>query len=78
MNALYLIKRMENEGYHFNPCFSNVSCLRIFEFTQDPAQCISLPVHMEGKDAMTHSRSQISHLSATHLRVSKRPWHSGV
>ena len=37
MNALYLIKRMENEGYHFNPCFSNVSCLRIFEFTQDPA-----------------------------------------
>ena len=25
MNALYHIKRMENEGCHFNPCFSNVS-----------------------------------------------------
>ena len=69
---------MENEGYHFNPCFSNVSYLCIFEFTQGPAQCISPPVRTEGKDAVTHSRSQTSHLNATHLKVSKRPWHSGV
>ena len=71
---------MENEGCHFNPCFSNVSYVSnsVMSYLSLHKILPSASAYLYAWRAVTHSRSQISHLTATHLKVGKKPWRSGV